>query len=83
MNIKTIRAAVMLPGVVASQAWAGRPLGTDDAATADALGTALMVMGPEEAKAWLGQHTEVDAYLIIDDGRGGYASWSTPGWPSK
>ena len=55
----------------------------DDAATADALGTALMVMGPEEAKAWLGQHTEVDAYLIIDDGRGGYASWSTPGWPSK
>ena len=41
MNIKTIRAAVMLLGVVASQAWAGRPLGTDDAATAD-LGTCLL-----------------------------------------
>lgn len=53
----------------------------DDCATADALGTALMVMGPEVAKAWLAQHPEVDAYLIIDDGKGAYVVWSTVGWP--
>ncbi len=53
----------------------------DDCATADALGTALMVMGPEDGKAWLSQHREVEAYLVIDDGQGGYAVWSTPGWP--
>ena len=54
----------------------------DDCATADALGTALMVMGPEEAKAWLALHPEVQAYLIIDDGKGGYEMWKTAGWPS-
>jgi thiamine biosynthesis lipoprotein len=54
----------------------------DDAATADALGTALMVMGPEEAKSWLGEHREVEAYLIIDDGNSGYSVWITPGWPA-
>ncbi len=55
----------------------------DDAATADALGTALMVMGTEEAKAWLTQHRDVEAYLISDDGKGGYAVWSTAGWPAQ
>lgn len=55
MNIKTIRAAVMLLGVVASQAWAGRPLGTDDAATAD-LGTCLL-------EAW-NERTGSDRALI-------------------
>lgn len=55
----------------------------DDCVTADALGTALMVMGPEEGKAWLSQHREVEAYLIIDDGSGGYVVWNTPGWPTK
>ena len=53
----------------------------DDCATADAMGTALMVMGPEKAKAWLVHHPELDAYLIIDDGRGGYLVWTTPNWP--
>ena len=53
----------------------------DDCATADALGTALMVMGTDAAKDWLVQHREVDAYLISDDGKGGYAVWSTAGWP--
>lgn len=56
---------------------------TDDCATADALGTALMVMGPDEGKEWLAQHTEVEAYLVIDDGSGGYTVWSTPGWPKN
>lgn len=54
---------------------------TDDCATADALGTALMVMGTTAAKEWLSMHPEVDAYLISDDGKGGYAIWSTPNWP--
>jgi len=55
----------------------------DDAATADALGTALMVLGTEEARAWLTQHRDVEAYLISDDGKGGYTVWSTGGWPSE
>ncbi|HQW07219.1 MAG TPA: FAD:protein FMN transferase [Flavobacteriales bacterium] len=55
----------------------------DDCVTADALGTALMVMGPEEGKTWLAQHREVEAYLIIDDGASGYVIWNTPGWPTK
>ncbi|MFN3874676.1 MAG: FAD:protein FMN transferase [Flavobacteriales bacterium] len=53
----------------------------DDCATADALSTALMVMGPEEAMAWLARHREVEAYLIADDSKGGYAVWMTQGWP--
>jgi len=55
----------------------------DDCAIADALGTALMVMGPEDGREWLAQHPEVEAYLVIDDGAGGYTVWSTPGWPKS
>lgn len=53
----------------------------DDCATADALGTALMVMGTAAAKDWLALHREVEGYLISDDGNGGYAVWTTEGWP--
>lgn len=53
----------------------------DDCATADALGTAMMVMGTEAAKQWLSAHPEVQGYLISDDGQGGYAVWATEGWP--
>jgi len=53
----------------------------DDCATADALATAMLVMGPDDAKTWLARHGGVEAYLIMDDGKGGYAVWSTPGWP--
>jgi thiamine biosynthesis lipoprotein len=53
----------------------------DDCATADALGTALMVLGPADARAWLSRHREVEAYLVMDDGRGGTEVWTTPGWP--
>lgn len=53
----------------------------DDCATADALGTALMVMGTDAAQEWLMAHREVEAYLISDDGKGGYAVWMTEGWP--
>ena len=41
MRFKPHRFALILLTVVASQAWAGRPLGTDDAATADE-GTCLL-----------------------------------------
>ncbi len=53
----------------------------DDCATADALATAMLVLGPEEAQYWLEQHPHVDAYLIMDDGKGGYSVWSSKGWP--
>lgn len=53
----------------------------DDCATADALATALMVMGTEDAKAWLDEGRDAAAYLITDDGRSGYEVWTTPGWP--
>lgn len=53
----------------------------DDCASADALGTALMVMGTEGARQWLASHPEVEGYLISDDGQGGYAVWMTEGWP--
>ncbi len=54
----------------------------DDCATADALATAMLVLGPEEAQAWLTRHGGVEAYLVMDDAQGGYAVWTTPGWPS-
>jgi thiamine biosynthesis lipoprotein len=55
----------------------------ENCAAADAIGTALMVMGTEPAKQWLSRHPELDAYLISDDGSGGYAVWSTAGWPGQ
>lgn len=53
----------------------------DDCATADALGTAMMVLGTEGAKRWLSTHPEVEGYLISDDGQSGYLVWTTAGWP--
>jgi FAD:protein FMN transferase len=53
----------------------------DDCATADALATALLVMGFEEAQIWLRRNRGVEAYLIMDSGQGDYEIWSTPGWP--
>jgi FAD:protein FMN transferase len=55
----------------------------DNCAIADALATALLVMGPEEAKAWSRQHPEYEVYLIMDDGAGGYETWATPEWPGE
>lgn len=55
----------------------------DDCATADALATAFLVMGPEEARYWLHRNPGVEAYLIMDDGRGGFEVWTTPGWPVR
>ena len=53
----------------------------ENCAAADAIGTALMVMGTDQAKQWLARHPDLDAYLISDDGLGGYAVWHTNGWP--
>ena len=55
----------------------------DDCATADALATAMLVMGPEDAQHWLARNHGVEAYLIMDDGRGGLSVWTTPGWPEQ
>lgn len=51
----------------------------EECAIADALATAFMVMGEEESKKWLDEHTEVKAYLIMDDGNGGMRTWQSPG----
>ncbi|MBK8497246.1 MAG: FAD:protein FMN transferase [Flavobacteriales bacterium] len=53
----------------------------NDCATADALATAMMVMGTEDAKVWLDARQDVEAYLITDDGRSGYEVWTTRAWP--
>jgi thiamine biosynthesis lipoprotein len=53
----------------------------DDCATADALATAMLVLGFEEAQLWLRQNSGVEAYLIMDEGKGDYEVWSTAGWP--
>lgn len=56
------------------------------AATADALATACLVMGPEEGRAFIEgyrqEHPEerIDAYFLIDNGEGGWTSWMTEGW---
>ncbi|MEX1132507.1 MAG: FAD:protein FMN transferase [Flavobacteriales bacterium] len=53
----------------------------DDCATADALATAMLVLGLAEAQLWLRHNRGVEAYLIMDEGQGDYTVWSTPGWP--
>lgn len=50
----------------------------DDCMTADAIATALMVMGIDKAKLFLDKHPEIDAYLIYDDGNGGFSVFYTP-----
>ena len=53
----------------------------DDCATADALATAMLVLGFEEAQLWLRHNGGFEAYLIMDNAQGDYTVWSTPGWP--
>ena len=50
----------------------------DDCATADAYATSFMVLGLEGAKAVLGRHPELMAYLIYTDEQGNYAVWYSP-----
>lgn len=56
------------------------------AATADALATACMVMGPEAGKAFVlsyqNRHPEegLQAVFLISDDQGGWQTWMTDGW---
>lgn len=52
---------------------------TQECAIADALATAFMVMGPDSTQAWLGRNPSVQAYLIMDDGNGGFSTWQSEG----
>jgi len=49
-----------------------------DCATADAYATAFMVMGLEKAKKILENHNELKAYIIYNDDKGNYQTWSSP-----
>ncbi|MEZ6048404.1 MAG: FAD:protein FMN transferase [Planctomycetaceae bacterium] len=48
---------------------------------ADALATALMVMGPDEAREFVGQH-QLAIYLVYRDTEGGQIEWSSPQFKS-
>jgi FAD:protein FMN transferase len=52
---------------------------SSDATTADAWGTALMVLGHEEAIKLLKQHPEIDALILYSGVDGKIASYATPG----
>ena len=50
---------------------------TDSTSLADAYATALMVMGPEAAKKFLGERPDIEAYLIYSLPDGSYETWAT------
>jgi thiamine biosynthesis lipoprotein len=49
----------------------------DDAFTADAFDTALMVMGLEKSKKYLKKHPKLQAYLIYSDKKGKFKTYKT------
>jgi len=51
----------------------------DDCITADAFGTAFMVMGLEKTIEFLSQRKDIDSYLIYSDELGTYRVYATPG----
>lgn len=53
---------------------------SEDCITADAIATACMVMGLDEAKAFIQDHPELDAYFIYSDIAGEFQEWWTPGF---
>ncbi|MEI6274613.1 MAG: FAD:protein FMN transferase [Prolixibacteraceae bacterium] len=54
----------------------------NDCMTADAYATAFMVMGVEKSKVFLTKHTEIEAYFISDDQKGGFSVDYTQGFDS-
>lgn len=54
----------------------------DDCGTADALATALMVMGPDKSIQFLSAHPElkIEAYLIFNNDKGRLDTFATPGF---
>lgn len=55
----------------------------DDCMRADALATAFMVMGHDEAIKFLSEHSEYDAYLIFSDENGNLSTYATAGISEK
>lgn len=53
---------------------------SDDAATADAYATAFMVMGLEDAKRFLTQQSDLEAFFIYSGTDGEYNTYATPGF---
>lgn len=51
----------------------------NDCMTADAYATAFMVMGVEDARAFLASHAELDAYLVYSGENGEYLTFATDG----
>jgi thiamine biosynthesis lipoprotein len=54
----------------------------DDCMTADAYATAFMVMGLEKSMSFLAKHSEIEAYFISDDQKGGFKVDFTKGLDS-
>ena len=50
-----------------------------DCMSADAYATAFMVMGMEQAQAFIQQHPDIEAYLIYADEEGNYQTYSSEG----
>jgi FAD:protein FMN transferase len=50
-----------------------------DCITADAYGTACMVMGLAKSKLFFARHPELDAYLIYSDDKGNFCEYQTSG----
>ena len=53
---------------------------TENCTYADALATAIMVMGLDEGKKFAEQHKEIEVYLIYSDDKGEFKTWNTPGF---
>lgn len=51
----------------------------EDCLTADALATAFMVMGLEEAQRFIKEHPTIDAFFIYTDEKGSYQTYFTEG----
>ena len=59
-----------------SPAWGSVSVVSDDPLEADALATALYVMGPQDGAAWAEAHSEIAALFLIDTDEGVQALWT-------
>lgn len=59
-----------------SPAWGSVSVVSDDPLEADALATALYVMGPQDGAAWAEAHGDIAALFLIDTGAGVQALWT-------
>ena len=53
---------------------------TPNCTFADAVATAIMVMGLEEGKKFVENHKEIEAYFIYSDEKGEFQTWNSPGF---